>query len=523
MTELNTQEQTQAHNTQEHTTHSHGMHAAPSQTAGTQSVQERIDYLMSYTPTGLFMNGDYTDASDGGTFAVYNPSTGAELAQVASATAEDARRALDTAVDKQAEWAAMSTRERSEILYRTYELLLDVTSELSLLQSLELGRALPDCQAEVAYAAEFFRWFAEEAVRVRGDFRPSPTDNARFLVTQQPVGPVLAVTPWNFPLAMGARKLAPALAAGCTAIVKPASKTPLTMLYLAVVLRESGLPDGVLSVLPTANASVISDLLDDPRLRKLTFTGSTEVGQQLAAKAAQHTTRVSLELGGNAPYIVLDDAAVDLAAREVAVAKMRGAGQVCIAANRFLVHESLVDEFVPAVVEQMKSFTMGPGYEDGVTLGALSGPDQVDSVAELVDDAIVAGATLCLGGIREEGEGSFYPATVLTEVPAESRIAKEEIFGPVVAIQTFSTDAEAIRLANDTHFGLAAYVFSESLERALNVAESLEVGMVSINKGALSDPAAPFGGVKESGFGREGGFEGIREFLETKLISIPPR
>lgn len=243
MTELNTQEQTQAHNTQEHTTHSHGMHAAPSQTAGTQSVQERIDYLMSYTPTGLFMNGDYTDASDGGTFTVYNPSTGAELAQVASATAEDARRALDMAVDKQAEWAAMSTRERSEILYRTYELLLDVTSELSLLQSLELGRALPDCQAEVAYAAEFFRWFAEEAVRVRGDFRPSPTDNARFLVTQQPVGPVLAVTPWNFPLAMGARKLAPALAAGCTAIVKPASKTPLTMLYLAVVLRESGLPD----------------------------------------------------------------------------------------------------------------------------------------------------------------------------------------------------------------------------------------------------------------------------------------
>ena len=486
--------------------------------SSTQTLQERIDYLLSYTPTGLFISGDYTPSSDGGTLPVYNPATGEELAKVASATPEDARRALEVAVETQKSWAATSARERSEILYRTYELLLDVTAELSLLQSLELGRALPDCEAEVLYAAEFFRWFAEEAPRVRGDFRRSPNNNARFLVTQQPVGPVLAITPWNFPLAMGARKLAPAFAAGCTALVKPASKTPLTMLYLAVVLRESGLPDGVLGVLPSAQASAISDLLDDPRLRKLTFTGSTAVGQKLAAKAAQHSTRVSLELGGNAPYIVLDDASIELAAREVAVAKMRGAGQVCIAANRFLVHESVVDEFVPAVVEQMRKFVMGPGYEEGVTLGALSGADQVETVAELVGDAIANGATVHLGGEAETGVGAFYPATVLSGINPDARISTEEIFGPVVAVQTFSTDEEAIALANDTPFGLAAYVFSGSLDRALNVAEALEVGMVSINKGALSDPAAPFGGVKESGIGREGGFEGIEEFLEQSYL-----
>lgn len=483
-----------------------------------------LDTVLGSAPTGLFIDGAFVDASDSGTFEVINPSDGTVLTRVASATGEDARRALDSVSAAQGEWAATPARERSEILRRAFELISSHEEEFTYLQSAELGRALPDSRAEVTYGAEFFRWFAEEAVRVRGDYRHSPAGNARLLVHHQPVGPCLAITPWNFPLAMGARKIAPALAAGCTMIIKPASKTPLTMLYLAKMLKEAGLPDGVLAVLPTGSSSRVSALLDDPRLRKLTFTGSTEVGQMLAAKAAEHSMRVSLELGGNAPYIVCEDADLDLAAEAVAVAKMRGAGQVCIAANRFLVHSSIRDEFVARAVKVMESFRLGRGTDEGVTYGPLSGADQLEVVSSLVDDALERGASRPLGGALPSGlpEGGFYyPTTVLTDIPESAPILSTEIFGPVLAVATFDTDEEALTIANNTPFGLAAYLFSENLGRALSMAEGIEAGMVAVNKGALSDPAAPFGGVKESGLGREGGFEGIHEFLEPKFISLP--
>ncbi|AZA09693.1 NAD-dependent succinate-semialdehyde dehydrogenase [Corynebacterium pseudopelargi] len=475
-------------------------------------------------PTGLFIGGEFRDGSDGGTVEVYNPSNGTVLATVASASKDDAREALDKAVEVQEQWAATSTRERSEILRKAFELIHEHADELALIQSLELGRALKDSQGEVAYAAEFFRWFAEEAVRVRGDYRESPAGNARIVVRHVPVGPCLAVTPWNFPLAMGARKLAPALAAGCTMVVKPASKTPLTMLYLAKLLQQAGVPDGVVAVLPSNKASNVSSLLEDARLRKFTFTGSTEIGQMLAQKAAEKSIRVSLELGGNAPYVVLDDADMDTAVEAVATAKMRGAGQVCIAANRFLVQESIAEEFTQRVVERMKQLRQGPATLEDVDYAALSGTDQVETVSKLVDDALERGATRYLGDALPEGlpeEGYYYPLTVLGNIPDGSEILDNEIFGPVIAVSTFTSDEEAVQKANDTQFGLAAYVFSSGLERALNVAEKIEAGMVAVNKGALSDPAAPFGGVKQSGIGREGGFEGIHEFLETQFISLP--
>ena len=343
-----------------------------------------ITALLATTPTNLFIDGEFVPSDTNDTFPVINPSDGTELARVASASEADARRALDAAVRAGADWANTPSRERSTILHRAFELILDHGEELAWLQSLELGRALPDSRAEVSYGAEFFRWFAEEAVRIRGDYRHNPTGTGRIVVTHQPVGPCLAITPWNFPLAMGTRKLGPALAAGCTMIVKPASKTPLTMLYLAQLLARAGVPRGVVAVLPTKNASNVSALLDDPRLRKLTFTGSTAVGQQLAARAARHSLRVSLELGGNAPYLVCEDADVDQAAQAVAVAKMRGAGQVCIAANRFLVHERIAAEFTAKVSEVLAGFRLGRATDAGVTFGALSGADQVATVQKLV-------------------------------------------------------------------------------------------------------------------------------------------
>ena len=492
---------------------------------GVMVKPSQIHSLIASTPKDLFLAGRWAAASDGGVLEVQNPATGQTLAHVASATTEDAHTALRAALDVQKTWANTPARRRSEILYRTFELIHAHAEELALLQTLELGRALPDSRAEVAYGAEFFRWFAEEAVRIRGDYRVNPAGTARILVRQEPVGPVLAVTPWNFPLAMGTRKLGPALAAGCTVIVKPASKTPLTMLFLARLLKEAGLPDGVVSVLPSARAARISSLLDQPGLRKLTFTGSSIVGQKLAIKAAKHSLRVSLELGGNAPYIVLPDADIDLAAREVAIAKMRGAGQVCIAANRFLVHSSLADEFVQKVAAEIATFTLGPGWEEDVNFGPLSGADQVETVRTLVDDAVARGGRLVWAGRTpafgpEFEGGAWYPGAVLINAPESSPIHHDEIFGPVISVTTFETEEEAIAKANNTPYGLAAYVFG-SPNAALRVAESLEAGMVAINRGALSDPAAPFGGVKESGIGREGGFEGIHEFLETKYIALP--
>ncbi|AGF71856.1 NAD-dependent succinate-semialdehyde dehydrogenase [Corynebacterium halotolerans] len=480
--------------------------------------------LINDTPKGLFIDGEFTAAENKETFEVINPADGDVLAEVASASEADARRALDSICAAQDGWAATPARERSEILRRAFEILRENSEELAYLQSLELGRALPDSRSEVTYGSEFFRWFAEEGVRVRGDYRHSPAGHSRIVVHRQPVGPCLAITPWNFPLAMGARKIAPALAAGCTMIIKPASKTPLTMLFLAQALKEAGLPDGVLAVVPTGSSSNVSALLDDARLRKLTFTGSTEVGQMLAAKAAEHSMNVSLELGGNAPFVVLEDADLDTVVTATVTAKMRGGGQVCIAANRFLVHSSLKDEFIRRTSAELAKFTLGRATDPDVDFGPLSGADQLEKVSGLVDDAVERGATRHLGGELPEGlteGGYYYPATVLSDVPVEAEISSAEIFGPVVAVTTFETDEEAVALANDTPYGLAAYLFSENLTRVFDVAERIEAGMIAVNKGALSDPAAPFGGVKESGNGREGGFEGIEEYLEPKFISLP--
>lgn len=459
-------------------------------------------------------------------------STSQSITDVASATEVDARNALDTAVSVQSEWGASSPKERSEILWRAFELVTEHAEDLAALQSLELGRALPDSKGEVAYGAEYFRWFSQQAMAVKGDYRVPPTGVGRLVTHHRPVGPVLAITPWNFPLAMIARKVAPAIAAGCTIIVKPAQMTPLTALYLGELLQKAGVPDGVVQILPTKSAKNVSVLLEDDRLRKLTFTGSTEVGQMLASKAMEKTIRTSLELGGNAPFVVLEHADVDKAVTEAIAAKMRGAGQVCVAGNRFLVHESLVEEFTAGVVKKMGEFVMGPGVKDGVTMGALVSADERDKVAGLVEGAVKEGATVELGGpevLANLGEthpeldpnGFWYPATVLSGVTPDFEIANTEIFGPVLAIQTFTDEDEALRIANDTPFGLAAYVCGEKLTETLRFAERMEAGMVAVNRGALSDATAPFGGVKQSGIGREGGFEGIDEYLETVYIALP--
>lgn len=490
----------------------------------TDALLTRAREIIEVAPKGLFIDGEFVAAEDDQTLTVTNPADGTALAEVASASQADARRAVDSVCAAQEEWAATAPRTRSEILRRTFELLQEKSEDLALLQTLELGRALADSRSESGYGAEFFRWFAEEAVRARGEYRESPDGSSRILVKSEPVGPCLAITPWNFPLAMGARKIAPALAAGCTMVLKPASKTPLTMLYLADVLREAGLPAGVLAVIPTKHAANVSDLLDDARIRKFTFTGSTAAGQELAARAAEHSMKVSLELGGNAPYIVAADADLDAAAEAVATAKMRGAGQVCIAANRFLVHRDVAEEFTEKVAAYMRGLQLGPGYAPDVDYGPLSGKDQVEKVTGLVDDAVERGAVRLVGGELPSGlpvGGYYYPATVLREVPDGADILTEEIFGPVVVVDTFADDDEAIAKANNTSFGLAGYVFSQDLEHALRLADRVEAGMIAVNKGGLSDPAAPFGGVKESGLGREGGFQGIAEYQEEKFISLP--
>ncbi|MEJ6019031.1 NAD-dependent succinate-semialdehyde dehydrogenase [Corynebacterium sp. H113] len=483
------------------------------------------DEILRDVPTQLFIDGQFRDAEGGATFEVLNPATDTPIVSVASASESDAKAALDAACAVQDSWAATPPRERGETLRRTFQLILEHEEKLTYLQSLEMGRALPDSKAEVAYGAEFFRWFSEEAVRITGDYRTSPNGKARVVVMRQPVGPALAITPWNFPLAMGTRKIAPALAAGCTIVVKPASKTPLTMLYLAKLLKEAGLPNGVVSVIPTGKSSNVSTLLDDDRLRKFTFTGSTEVGQMLAAKAAESSMKVSLELGGNAPFVVLDDGDVDKAITAVKAAKLRNGGQVCIAPNRFIVHDKHVDAFVAGVVKQFDELVVGAGTDEETTLGPLALRDQQETVQRLVDDAVERGAKVAIGGeipsmSGELAQGYFYAPTVLYDVPRDADIVAEEIFGPVVSVLRVSDNDEAIELANDTKFGLAAYVFSENLGSALTAAEKLESGMVAVNKGALSDPSAPFGGVKQSGLGREGGLTGIDEFLETKSISL---
>jgi succinate-semialdehyde dehydrogenase/glutarate-semialdehyde dehydrogenase len=478
--------------------------------------------VLDGVPTKLYIGGEWRDASGGGTLAVEDPATGEPLIEVADAQVEDALAALGAAAGKQAEWAATAPRERGEILRRSYEAIVDQTDELALLMTLEMGKAVAESKAEIGYAAEFFRWFSEEAVRIHGRYMVNTTGTGRILTMRQPVGPCVFVTPWNFPLAMGTRKIAPAIAAGCTIVVKPAQQTPLSMLALAQVLEQAGLPGGVLNVITAKRSgAVIEPLLKDERTRKLSFTGSTEVGRRLIEQSAGQVLRVSMELGGNAPFLVFEDADLDAAVDGAMLAKMRNVGEACTAANRFHVHESVAEEFAERLAERMGALKVGRGTEPDVDVGPLIDEAQRTKVGELVQDAVNRGARVLLGGNRlQGGSGYFFEPTVLSDVPDDARLLSEEIFGPVAPIATFSTEAQALQAANRTEYGLVAYVYTRDLARAFRVCEGIETGMVGLNQGVVSNPAAPFGGVKQSGFGREGGFEGIGEYLETKYVAM---
>ncbi|WP_188838168.1 NAD-dependent succinate-semialdehyde dehydrogenase [Flexivirga endophytica] len=469
----------------------------------------------------LFIGGEWRDAEGAATLEVDNPATSGELARVADASVADGDAALSAAAAAQSEWARSAPRKRSEILRAAYELIVERTEVFAELMTLEMGKPLAESRGEVAYGSEFFRWFAEEAVRVSGRYSVAPNGATRLMTMKQPVGPTLMITPWNFPLAMGTRKIGPAVAAGCTMVVKPAAETPLTMLYLAQVMEEAGLPAGVLNVITTSNSGgVMEPLIRDPRSRKLTFTGSTPVGRTLIEQSAQQVLRVSMELGGNAPFIVFDDADVDAAVDGAMLAKMRNIGEACTAANRFFVHADVAAEFSEKFAARMAGLTMGDGMTDGVDVGPLINAKAVDKVAALVADATDRGARVVTGGGKGEGSGFFFTPTVITDLPGDAAMAREEIFGPVAGIQTFTDEADAIRRANDTEFGLVGYFFTRDYARVIRVSEALEYGMVGVNQGVVSNPAAPFGGVKASGFGREGGFEGIEEYLETKYVGL---
>lgn len=478
-----------------------------------------IANLLSSVPTGLWIGGEERQASS--TFEVLNPATDEVIVNVADATAADAIAALDAASAVQAEWAATPARKRGEILRSVFEAITANADDIAALMTLEMGKVVAESKGEVTYGAEFFRWFAEEAVRIGGRYQHSPAATGRILVTKQAVGPCYAITPWNFPLAMGTRKMGPAFAAGCTMIVKPAQETPLTMLYLAKLMDDAGLPKGVLSILPTSDpGGVTTALIDDGRLRKLTFTGSTGVGKALVKQSSDKLLRTSMELGGNAPFIVFDDADVDAAVDGAILAKMRNGGEACTAANRFHVANAVREEFTEKLVKRMNDFPLGNGLDESSKLGPLINEKQLAKVTELVNDAVERGATVAVGGQAPGGPGNFYPATVLTDVTGDARILKEEVFGPVAPITGFDTEEEGIAAANNTEYGLAAYIYTQSLDRALRVAEGIESGMVGVNRGVISDAAAPFGGIKESGFGREGGTEGIEEYLDTKYIAL---
>jgi succinate-semialdehyde dehydrogenase/glutarate-semialdehyde dehydrogenase len=485
----------------------------------TQAAEERR--VVESVVTDLQIGGERRGSRNGSRFDVEDPATGEVIATVANGTSDDAVDALEAAVACRGEWAATAPRVRGEILRKSYELLVERIDDLALLMTLEMGKPLADSRAEILYAAEFFRWFAEEAVRIDGRYAVAPAGNSRLIVMHQPVGPCLLITPWNFPMAMATRKVGAAVAAGCTMILKPATLTPLSSFALAGVLEEAGLPPGVLNVVTTTKASDVSTpLLADPRLRKLSFTGSTEVGRALTELAAPNLQRVSMELGGNAPFVVFDDADLDAAVDGAVLAKMRNMGEACTAANRFLVHESLADTFAARLAERLGAMKVGRGTDDGVQVGPLVESKAVAKVAELVDDAVERGATVHLGGKAVAGPGYFYAPTVLGAVPSDARLITEEIFGPVAPVVPFSTDDEAIAAANDTEYGLVAYAFTQDVGRALRVAEGLDTGMVGINQGIVSNPAAPFGGVKQSGMGREGGHEGIHEYLDVKYVGI---
>jgi succinate-semialdehyde dehydrogenase / glutarate-semialdehyde dehydrogenase len=472
-------------------------------------------------PTRLFIGGEWRDAAGGATLAVEDPATGASLVGVADATPDDAVAALDACVAAQAEWAVHPPRERGEILRRAFEAITARADELALIMTLEMGKPIPESKAEVAYAAEFFRWFAEEAVRIEGRFATAPNGQGRLITMRQPVGPCYAITPWNFPMAMGTRKIGPAVAAGCTMVIKPAQQTPLSMLALAAILEEAGLPAGVLNVITSSSSSEVSKpIIADPRLRKLTFTGSTDVGRKLVEQSAQGLLRTSMELGGNAPFLVFADADVDAAVEGALIAKMRNMGEACTAANRFHVAERLQDEFAEKLAAKIGAMKVGRGTEDDVKVGPLIDADQRGKVDALVRDAIERGAQAVVGGTARDGAGYFYEPTVLAGVGADAELLREEIFGPVAPVIGFDDEEAAIAAANATEYGLVSYVYTSDLKRAFRVCEGLQTGMVGLNQGMVSNPAAPFGGVKASGFGREGGKEGIEEYLETKYVAM---
>ena len=472
-------------------------------------------------PTELFVAGTWIPAASGARFDVIDPSTGAVIATVADGGVDDAMAAVGAADAAAAGWAATAPRARGEILRRAFELMTAQSEDLARLISLENGKALGDARGEVAYAAEFFRWYSEEAVRAAGSVLTAPSGANRILVLQQPVGICVLVTPWNFPAAMATRKIAPALAAGCTVVLKPASDTPLTALAMARILTEAGVPRGVVNVVPSRRSgAVVAAMLSDPRVRKLSFTGSTEVGRLLLAEAALHVVNTSMELGGNAPFLVLADADIEAAVDGAMVAKMRNAGEACTAANRFYVADVVADEFSRRLAERMSALVVGPGLQDGTQVGPLVNEDSVAKVDDLVQAAIGEGARAVVGGRRGDGPGFYFEPTVLVDVRPDAAILGQEIFGPVAPVVTFTTEDEAVALANATEYGLVAYVYTTDLARGLRVSESLEYGMIGLNRGLVSDPAAPFGGVKQSGIGREGGHEGILDYLESKYIAV---
>lgn len=481
-----------------------------------------VQSIIDKVNTGLFIDGQWRDAETGDTIDVINPATGKVIAKVADGSEKDAQDAIEAAGRAQKSWAATPPRERGEILRRAFELLMEKQDEIGAVMTAEMGKSLTEAKGEVAYGAEFFRWFSEEAVRIGGDYMKSTDGKNRLMISKEPVGPCILVTPWNFPLAMGTRKIGPALAAGCTVVLKPAQLTPLTSFMLMEVLVEAGVPAGVVNVVTSSSARrVVTPWMESGIARKISFTGSTEVGKNLLKQAADNVLKTSMELGGNAPFIVCEDADLDKAVEGAMQAKMRNIGEACTAANRLIVHSSVADEFAKRMAERMEALKVGNGLEDGVDIGPLVEEKALDKVAELVDEAVSAGAHVVTGGKRVEGDGFFYEPTVLTNIPADVAINREEIFGPVAPIYTFDSEDEAIEMANATEFGLSSYLYTENLEKALRLSEQIEAGMVGLNTGLVSNPAAPFGGVKESGLGREGSQFGIDEYLEIKYVATP--
>jgi succinate-semialdehyde dehydrogenase/glutarate-semialdehyde dehydrogenase len=479
------------------------------------------DNLLANVPTDLWIGGKWRKSSDGARFDVIDPATENKIASVASASVDDAKAAIDAAHGAFEGWAARKPRERAEILRKAFELIVRDAERFAKLITIENGKALSDSKGEVLYSAEFFRWNAEEAVRNIGQVYMAPASGARVVAQHKPAGVAVLVTPWNFPAAMATRKIGPALAAGCPVVLKPASETPLTMLALMPLLEEAGVPAGVVNVIPSRRSGpVVSAMLHDPRVRVVSFTGSTEVGRKLLHEAADNILKPAMELGGNAPFIVFEDADIDAAIEGAMIAKMRNMGEACTAANRFYVHEKVHGEFAKKLTDKMAGLKMGNGLDDGVALGPLVNAEGRDKVVELVADAVKRGATILTGGKKPDGPGFFYPATVLDNVPDGAKMLNEEIFGPVASIQTFTSEDEAIRRANDTEYGLVAYLYTKDLSRGMRVSEKLDFGMIGLNRGLVSDPAAPFGGTKQSGLGREGAHEGLLEFMETQYISV---